>query len=208
MGATSMQQPRWRIVVICGYPSTSLGFATIVVVRSAPAMCCRIQRQAGFEMWELCSGAHGSPSMCSTRPSLTEVKKLFCGSHTIFWLNLLPKARQTSIGPIRKKTWSLDTAISNFEIAMGHQKYKKCKSLQMGARKLRHNERIPNLLSEFKPDNIWSPFWLKKKLSKTWEIGNFASFRPFYFLPKKDIKSYPIKILRPDLEPSHHSATF
>ena len=40
---------------------------------------------------------------CGSRPSLTEVGNLFYGSHTIFWLILLPKARKASIGPIRKK---------------------------------------------------------------------------------------------------------
>ena len=88
-----------------------------------------------------------------SRPSLTEVENLFCESHTIFWLILLPKAQETSIGPIRK-TLSVDPAISNFEIDMGRQKFKMCKSLQIGARRLRNDERIPNLVSQFKSDNI------------------------------------------------------
>ena len=74
---------------------------------------------------------------CCTRPSLTEANNLFCESHTIFWLILLPKAQETSIGPIRK-TLSVDPAISNFEIDMGRQKFKMCKSLQIGARRLRN----------------------------------------------------------------------
>ena len=63
------------------------------------------------------------------RPSLTEVENLFWKSYTISWLILLHKARETSIGPIRKK---VDPAISKFEIAMEGRKIKMCKSLQMG----------------------------------------------------------------------------
>ena len=50
-----------------------------------------------------------------TRPSLTEAENLFCGSHTIFWLILLPKARATNIAPIRKKLyrWILRFQILN-----------------------------------------------------------------------------------------------
>ena len=53
-------------------------------------------------------------------------------------LILLPKARETSIGPIRKKL-SVDPATSNFEIAMGGRKIKMCKSLQIWASKLRND---------------------------------------------------------------------
>ena len=90
---------------------------------------------------------------CSTRPSLTQVENFFCGSQAIFWLILLPKARETSIGPIRK-TLSLDPAISNFKSAVGRQKIEMCKSLQMGVRKLENYETIPNLVPEFELDNI------------------------------------------------------
>ena len=92
------------------------------------------------------------PIVYPSRPSLTEVESV-CGLHTIFWLMLFPKARETSIGPIRKFLL-VDPAISSFEIAMGGRKIKIYKSLKMGARNLQNDERIPNLVSEFKSDNI------------------------------------------------------
>ena len=106
------------------------------------------------------------------RPSRTEVE-IFFASHTIFWLILLPKARESSIGPIWKKTLSVDPAISNFEIVNGTSKIQNVQIwiLQMGARKLRNDERIPNLVSEFKSDNIWPPFW--QKTVKHWPNSPF-----------------------------------
>ena len=75
---------------------------------------------------------------------------------------------------------------------MGSRKIKMCKSSQLGARKLRNNERIPNLVSELKSDNIWPLFWQKR--SKTSEIGNIASSRPFF--AQKEVKCHPIQILQ------------
>ena len=53
----------------------------------------------------------------------------------------------------------------NFEINMRGQDIKMCKSLQLGITKLRNDERIPNLVSKFKSDNIWRHF-RPKNLSK------------------------------------------
>ena len=39
--------------------------AAVSVARSAPAVCCGIQRRAGSERWEL--GTHSSPLMCNTK---------------------------------------------------------------------------------------------------------------------------------------------
>ena len=54
-------------------------------------------------------------NVCTIRASLTEVKNLFRKSHTIFWLILLPKAREASIEPIRKKLYRW---ILRFQILM------------------------------------------------------------------------------------------
>ena len=98
-------------------------------------------------------GALANNGRRDTGPSLTEAENLFCGLHTICLLILLPKSRETSIGPIRQ-TLSVDPAISYLEIAMGRQKFKMCKSLQIGARKLLNEERIPSLALEFTSDSI------------------------------------------------------
>ena len=55
-------------------------------------------------------------------------------------------------------------------------------------RKLRNDERIPNLVSEITSDNF-DPL-LGQKRPKTSEIENFASFRPFW--GQKVVKSYLI----------------
>ena len=85
----------------------------------------------------------------------------------------------------------MDPAVSHFEIVLGRQKFRMCKSLQMGARKLPNDERIPNLVSEFKSTTFDPPFGPKKKRAKSIEIRNFASFRPFLFW-QKGVKRYPI----------------
>ena len=64
-----------------------------------------------------------------------------------------------------------------------------------------NNGRNPNLASEFKSDNIWHHFWPKncQKLAKSGILKIFDSF-----LATKGVRCYPIWILRPDLDSSHH----
>ena len=59
-----------------------------------------------------------------------------------------------------------------------------CKTLQIEARKLRNDERIPNLLSEFKLDNIWPRFGQKggqifSDLNSETKFGILSSFHNF-----------------------------
>ena len=70
----------------------------------------------------------------------------------------------------------------------------------MEVRKTWNDDRIPNLVSEFKSDDIWPPFWLKK--CKNNKLKNFCQF----FLAKK-VKCCQISILRTDVESSDHSAS-
>ena len=65
----------------------------------------------------------------------------------------------------------------NFEIALGNQKIKICKSFHMGVGKLWNDERIPKyLVLEFNSDNIWRPFWEKLK---NWQNTRFRHFWHF-----------------------------
>ena len=73
--------------------------------------------------------------------------------------------------------------IQNFWKCMGGQKVKMQKLYQVGAYDMQNDERIPNLASEFKSDNIWPIFG--QKMSKSAIIGYFANFR--HFLAKKGV---------------------
>ena len=70
---------------------------------------------------------------------------------------------------------------------------------------MRLDDMIPNI-PELKSDDIYPSFGPKKKQSKTDKIWNFASFDRFF--AKNGVKCYPISILRPDLESSHHGGSF
>ena len=69
---------------------------------------------------------------------------------------------------------------------------------------MRLGDMIPNPVSKFKSDNIWTRFWPKK--SKTDVISGCAKFRQF--VGQKGVKCCPIRILRPDLESSHQRPFF
>ena len=64
---------------------------------------------------------------------------------------------------------------------------------------MRVDERIPNLVSEFKSDSIWP--LLDQNTGKLAELGILPVFDRF--MAKKGVKCYPICILRPDFESSH-----
>ena len=71
---------------------------------------------------------------------------------------------------------------------------------------MRFDARIPNLVSELKPDNIWPLFWQQnKKLSKTGKIPDITRFRPFF--GEKNGQMLSILILMPDLESSHQGTS-
>ena len=82
-------------------------------------------------------------------------------------------------------------------------KNQNAKIVSNGCLNMHIDERIPNLVSEFKMDKIWHPFWPKKTVGN-WQIPDLANFDSF--LAKKEVNSYPIWIMRPDLESSHHFA--
>lgn len=67
-----------------------------------------------------------------------------------------------------------------------------------------NDKRIPNMVAEFKSNNIW-PF-LGKEYSKTGKIPDLVIFDNF--MAKKGFNCYSILILSPDLESSHHSTIF
>ena len=68
---------------------------------------------------------------------------------------------------------------------------------------MQNDERIPNVVSEFKSDKIW-PLFGQKNLSKWANTGVLSIFDSF--LAKKWVRSYLIWILRPDLEFFHQFA--
>ena len=80
-----------------------------------------------------------------------------------------------------------------------------CKFLQKDIRKSQNDKRILNLVLKFKSGNIWPPDWSNngRQLAKSDILRLFE----FFLCAKKWVKGYLIYILRPDLEPFHHSAT-
>ena len=66
---------------------------------------------------------------------------------------------------------------------------------------IKNDARIPNLAPEFKSDNILPLLWQK-------ELSKMAKYliQPILdsSMAKKEVKCYPISILRPDLESLHH----
>ena len=68
---------------------------------------------------------------------------------------------------------------------------------------MQHGQKIPNLAAEFKSYKDW-PLFCQKKLSK-WAKSGLLPISDS-FLAKKWLKSYPIWILRPDLESLKHFA--
>ena len=112
------------------------------------------------------------------RPSLIEVENLFCRSHTIFFLILLPTARDTSIGPIRK---SFLGGILRFRILILLWEVEKSKRAIPYKWELESCEIIRGF--QLWPQNlnrITFDLFLAKKLSKTSKIGKNV------FLPKRD----------------------
>ena len=67
------------------------------------------------------------------------------------------------------------------------------------------DERIPNLVSELKLDDICPCFW--PKIVEKWQNTLFCHF-DLFFGGGECIKCYPISIFRPDLESSHQGASF
>ena len=80
-------------------------------------------------------------------------------------------------------------AISKF---WNYMKNQNSKILTYGVYEMLNDERIPNLVSQFKPDNIWPSSWPKngRKGAKITKITDLALFLPF--LAKKRVKCYPI----------------
>ena len=93
--------------------------------------------------------------------------------------------------------WSATMWLKSWKLpALGGEKIKIWKSLQIGVRNLLNDERIPNLVSELKLDNIWPPFG--RKLAK-YTILPFIWYAEFYHsLLWKYIYSHPVHLLQYD----------